>query len=164
MSGIEEAASTWKAPEQTVSDRIRALARAGHSRAEIAKLLGKRYQHVRNVLEADKLKATPAPSPAKAPRSSRSLFPARMIVGADGRLEVPQEALRALGAGPGDVLIGTFRDGDFRLTDPVTSARRVRARIMASDKGAGSAVDELIAERRAEAAREDAEAAWPTHG
>ena len=41
--------------EMTVSDKIRALDAAGHPRAEIARVLGKRYQHVRNVLEADKL-------------------------------------------------------------------------------------------------------------
>lgn len=35
---------------QTKSDKIRFLARAGYSRAEIAKFLGIRYQHVRNVL------------------------------------------------------------------------------------------------------------------
>jgi len=34
----------------TTSDRIRALAKAGHSRVEISKLLGKSYQHVRKVL------------------------------------------------------------------------------------------------------------------
>jgi len=45
------------ASSATVSDKIRALNEAGYSRAEIAKLLGKRYQHVRNVLEADKIRA-----------------------------------------------------------------------------------------------------------
>ena len=36
----------------TTSDKIRALDAAGYSRAEIAKFLGKLYQHVRNVLVA----------------------------------------------------------------------------------------------------------------
>ncbi|HXQ46159.1 MAG TPA: hypothetical protein VN806_06050, partial [Caulobacteraceae bacterium] len=40
-------------PYATTSDRIRALAAAGAPRAEIARFLGKRYQHVRNVLEGD---------------------------------------------------------------------------------------------------------------
>lgn len=47
------------ADEATVSGQIRALARLGWSRAEIARALGKRYQHVRNVLEDDK-RRTPA--------------------------------------------------------------------------------------------------------
>src|SRR5476649_533140 len=37
----------------TVADKIRALAGAGVPRADIARFLGKRYQHVRNVLEGD---------------------------------------------------------------------------------------------------------------
>lgn len=36
--------------EQTTSAKIRGLNAAGFSRSEIAKFLGKRYQHVRNVL------------------------------------------------------------------------------------------------------------------
>ena len=36
----------------TKSSKIRKLAAAGHSRADIAKALGIRYQHVRNVLVA----------------------------------------------------------------------------------------------------------------
>lgn len=41
------------APHATVADKIRALASAGVPRADIARFLGKRYQHVRNVLEGD---------------------------------------------------------------------------------------------------------------
>src|SRR5580704_10924033 len=37
----------------TVADKIRALSAAGVPRADIARFLGKRYQHVRNVLEGD---------------------------------------------------------------------------------------------------------------
>lgn len=41
----------------SVSDKIRELNDMGVSRAQIAKLLGKRYQHVRNVLVGDLRKA-----------------------------------------------------------------------------------------------------------
>jgi hypothetical protein len=34
----------------TTSDKIRALAQANYDRTEISKILGVRYQHVRNVL------------------------------------------------------------------------------------------------------------------
>ncbi|MGN6101629.1 MAG: DUF7662 domain-containing protein [Devosia sp.] len=44
-------------PTLSTSDKIRALHNHGVPRAEIAKLLNKRYQHVRNVLVADELKA-----------------------------------------------------------------------------------------------------------
>jgi hypothetical protein len=40
-------------PHATVAGKIRALAAAGVPRADIARFLGKRYQHVRNVLEGD---------------------------------------------------------------------------------------------------------------
>lgn len=43
--------------ELNVSEKIRALGNLGVPRAEIAKLLGKRYQHVRNVLVANEQKA-----------------------------------------------------------------------------------------------------------
>jgi hypothetical protein len=43
--------------ELNVSEKIRALGNLGVPRAEIAKLLGKRYQHVRNVLIAEEQKA-----------------------------------------------------------------------------------------------------------
>jgi hypothetical protein len=41
------------AQHATVADKIRSLATAGYPRADIARFLGKRYQHVRNVLEDD---------------------------------------------------------------------------------------------------------------
>ncbi len=44
-------------PNLNTSQKIRALARLGLPRAEIARLLGKRYQHVRNVLVAEQAKA-----------------------------------------------------------------------------------------------------------
>ncbi|MBX9795632.1 hypothetical protein [Sphingomonas sp.] len=41
----------------TISDKIRALHQAGASRAEIARFLERRYQHVRNVLIEDERRA-----------------------------------------------------------------------------------------------------------
>src|SRR5690242_1483542 len=49
--------------DMSIADKIRALDAGGLPRAEIARRLGKRYQHVRNVLEGDKLRAL-APSGA----------------------------------------------------------------------------------------------------
>ena len=39
----------------TISGKIRALDKAGFTRADISRILNKRYQHVRNVLEQDKM-------------------------------------------------------------------------------------------------------------
>ena len=41
---------------ETVSNKIRYLDKAGFTRADISRILNKRYQHVRNVLEEDKKK------------------------------------------------------------------------------------------------------------
>jgi hypothetical protein len=53
----EEIEKIKRDPGLNISDRIRALDKLGMPRAEIARELGKRYQHVRNVLEAGKSKA-----------------------------------------------------------------------------------------------------------
>lgn len=41
---------------ESVSNKIRYLDKAGFTRADISRILNKRYQHVRNVLEEDKKK------------------------------------------------------------------------------------------------------------
>jgi len=42
--------------QTTVSAKIRFLDKEGFTRADISRILNKRYQHVRNVLEEDKKK------------------------------------------------------------------------------------------------------------
>lgn len=49
-SALDLSALPEKYRSLNTSDRIRAMYRDGYSRGAIAKLLGKRYQHVRNVL------------------------------------------------------------------------------------------------------------------
>jgi AbrB family looped-hinge helix DNA binding protein len=71
-----------------------------------------------------------------------------------GRIVIPAAVRAALGVGPGDDLIGTFEDGEFRLTTRTEKIRRLQERVRLLDKGSGSVVDEFIAERRAEAERE----------
>jgi hypothetical protein len=53
MTEDSERLNVIAAPHATVADKIRALAGAGVARADIARFLGKRYQHIRNVLEGD---------------------------------------------------------------------------------------------------------------
>lgn len=156
MSGVEEAGMGCKGAEATVSDRIRALDRAGHSRAEIARLLGKRYQHVRNVLEADKAKgtlmaqSTPPQSATQPLRGDRFRF----VVGADGILTLTAEAQAALGVQPGSVIIGLMRGESMMLTEGGVSSRRARDRCAPYIQPGVSVVDEFIADRRKEAERE----------
>lgn len=156
MSQLE--AQQIVAAEATVADKIRALDRAGHSRAEIARLLGKRYQHVRNVLEADRVARDaapppPVPSAGMADRGADFAGAIRLVVDADGALRLPPEARGVLGMRPGQVLIAEV--GRDRVT--ILNAGAAMARLdamMAPLRGAGLplASEELIADRRIEAA------------
>ncbi len=112
----------------TIADRIRLLDRRGYKRAEIARILDKRYQHVRNVLERDgaAAKADAADDTAAVPGPDRVL---RFEVAADGTLRLPPEVLRGLDIPGGGLLTGRLSDG--RLTPGRTAGRAA--------KGAGGA-------------------------
>ncbi|MBX3485700.1 AbrB/MazE/SpoVT family DNA-binding domain-containing protein [Phenylobacterium sp.] len=151
----------------TWADKIRALDAAGHSRAEIQKLLGKRYQHVRNVLEGDKFgrrSRTPAAIPEyEAPPEHGGVAEPmqtfggvhRLTVEADGSIRLPAAAQAVLGLRPGSVLIAELGEDRLVILNAGAAMARVDA-LMAPFRWQGGplASDELIAERRAEAARE----------
>lgn len=144
---------------ETVADRIRLLDRSGYARADIARILGKRYAHVRNVLERDAATAAPPPQvPQDAPGPDDVL---RLEVGADGTLRLPPGMLRGLEVPKGGVLSARLVDGQLTLVAPLVALRRVQARlrpVAEKMRAEGrSLVDELIAERRAEASREEGE-------
>lgn len=153
----------------TVSDKIRALAAMGLARAEIARVLGKRYQHVRNVLEADKLRdhgggvAEDAPSTFDAGPSGPvmtftqpggGLF--RLVLDGSGRLEVPVELSQAWGLKPGSVLTGRLQGDEFSIVTQATSIRRAQEIVMRLIPRDVSLSEELIADRRREAVSEEA--------
>jgi AbrB family looped-hinge helix DNA binding protein len=71
-----------------------------------------------------------------------------------GRIVIPAAIRAALGLRTGDTLIARVEDGELRLTSRAEALRRLQAKIRAWDRGTGSVVDEFLAERRAEAARE----------
>jgi bifunctional DNA-binding transcriptional regulator/antitoxin component of YhaV-PrlF toxin-antitoxin module len=151
--------------DATVADKIRALAAAGYPRAEIARLLGKRYQHVRNVLEGDKLApgmaegdATPF-EPKVHPTEWRGGGVFRMEMDAAGRLALPKEVIEAWGLKAGSVIMGHLDGEAIELIDGLTAARRVRERFQQRFPPDGTSwADELIADRRRDAAREDDDA------
>src|SRR5262245_18862833 len=86
----------------TVSAKIRALADQGMSRADIARRLDIRYQHVRNVLEYDKARQAKA-AEAAAPASAESIAPIKTRLGPDGRVVIPAPFRDALSLKEGDV-------------------------------------------------------------
>jgi hypothetical protein len=157
----------------TVSDKIRALNDLGHPRADIARLLGKRYQHVRNVLEADKLggrefrRAVPTGGVAEGTRQfegpaspereveDRGGGAYRLVVRDDGSVVLPPAVREAFGLrGPGAVLARLEGD-EFKLYSAETGLRRARALLAPHMRPGVSWADELIADRREEQVRED---------
>jgi AbrB family looped-hinge helix DNA binding protein len=72
----------------------------------------------------------------------------------NGRILIPLALRRALGVKPGDKLVLEAEDGTMRVSTRETQLREVQAIARKFLAGKPSLVDELIAERRAEAARE----------
>lgn len=124
------------ARQTTVADKIRALAAEGVPRADIARFLGKRYQHVRNVLEddaqgrpegggyvlgkADLSGVQEGPRPfdrdddaAYIDRRSATAF--WLEVKPDGTLPLSQEIVEILGAEPGRRIFAKIADGRLTL-------------------------------------------------
>jgi bifunctional DNA-binding transcriptional regulator/antitoxin component of YhaV-PrlF toxin-antitoxin module len=83
-------------------------------------------------------------------------------VDASGRLVVPAELRAQLGLdGPGELLM-TVVDGELRAMTRATAIRKAQEIVRAHIKpGSPSMLDELLAERRAEAARFAAECDKP---
>lgn len=78
----------------------------------------------------------------------------RVKLGEGGRISLPAAYRRELGLRPGDELIVRLEDGVISVTSPklaIARARRILGRYI---EGRGSLAGSLIADRRAEAARE----------
>lgn len=103
-------------------------------------------------------KAMTAPSPAKSDFERADMARRRLDIAPDGRILVPADMRAAMLAEGGGPILAEVVDGELRLITPRAAIRKVRRMIAESDWGGGSVVDELIAERRAEALRDDAEA------
>jgi hypothetical protein len=165
-------------PHSTVSDRIRALDAAGVPRADIARFLGKRYQHVRNVLEGDAvqgggggyvlgkadLSGLQEETAMFADDVDRQRFVQarlgvhfRLVIRPDGSIFVPAEVAASFGVGPGDILMGHISGDDFNLVSGQTALRRAQEAVRKMIPPGVNLADELIADRRREAEREEAD-------
>lgn len=71
-----------------------------------------------------------------------------------GRLQIPAAFRRELGISDGDVVMMRVQDGELRLWTRDAAIRRAQEMYRKHAKPGVSLVDELIAERRAEAERE----------
>ncbi len=71
-----------------------------------------------------------------------------------GRLVIPAEHRRALGLEIGDEVILRVEGGELRILTRTEAIKRAQEKVRRHVKGSRSLVDELSAERRAEAGRE----------
>ncbi|MFP5070890.1 AbrB/MazE/SpoVT family DNA-binding domain-containing protein [Pseudonocardia nantongensis] len=80
-----------------------------------------------------------------------------VIVNRDGRVLIPAQVRRDLGLSEGSALLLSVEDGRVVMESRDQLVARIRREVAASWQGDPdtSAADELIAERRAEAATED---------
>ena len=82
--------------------------------------------------------------------------PGAEITGDDqGRVTIPAKVRRAAGIGAGVPLVAYGEDGRVVIETREQLADRIRHDVAAAWTGKGSVVDELITDRRADAARED---------
>lgn len=72
-----------------------------------------------------------------------------------GRVLIPQELREQLGVNEGDLLVGELVDGQLTLMSRATALRKAQELVRQYVPAGVSLVDELIAERRADAAREN---------
>jgi AbrB family looped-hinge helix DNA binding protein len=77
-----------------------------------------------------------------------------LTVNEQGRVTIPAQIRRAAGIEAGVPLVVYVEDGRVVIETREQLAKRTRREVAAAWVGEGSVVDELIAERRAEAARE----------
>lgn len=77
-----------------------------------------------------------------------------LTVSADGAVTLPASMRVAMMLDDDGRVTARVVDGELRLISPRAALRQVQRLIAERDAGTGSAVDELIAERRAEAQRE----------
>lgn len=81
-----------------------------------------------------------------------------VIVGEQGRIVIPARLRHELGLKPGDELMARVKDGQLVLEELDHALLRVQDKIQEVSQGR-SLVDELIAERRREALKEQEELA-----
>ncbi len=151
-------------PRGTVADKIRALAAAGAPRADIARFLGKRYQHVRNVLEGD-AQAGGGYVLGRADLSGVQEEPVRFAADPseieprgpgvywlrprpDGSLPLPQEVADALGA-PQSRVFAKLEDGVLTIISAVTAMKEAQDLVRKYVPAGTNVVDEFIAGRKA---------------
>jgi antitoxin component of MazEF toxin-antitoxin module len=154
----------------TKSEKIRVLGRKGVPTAEIARFLGIRYQHARNVLvdagvHGGMAEAAPQPIVPKqrgletnvAPPSGLPVSASTWVdLDAAGRLQIPAHLMAQLEVGPGSSLYVSVSEDGLELLSRRGAIKRAQ-RIAAKYKRPGvSEVDVFLEDKRKEAREDDA--------
>jgi hypothetical protein len=155
MADDPERLGAIAARHATVADKIRALASAGVARADIARFLGKRYQHVRNVLEDDAQRRSESgggqsggyvlgkadlsgvrEGPRPFEREDDAVYIERrsptafwLEVKPDGSLPLPREIAEVLAAEPGRRVFAKIKDGRLTLMSGEAAHEEARAMV-----------------------------------
>jgi bifunctional DNA-binding transcriptional regulator/antitoxin component of YhaV-PrlF toxin-antitoxin module len=142
------------------SDKIRALARHGALTADIARYLDIRYQHARNVLVQsglhNKLKGADDESRNSADTGAGRVPKSTWIEIDDlGRLQLPAGFMEAAGIRGGQQINVRVSDDGIEILSKRGALQRAQEIVGEFVPPGVSLVDELIAERRREANRDD---------
>lgn len=76
---------------------------------------------------------------------------------ANGRLSIPAKQRKALGLENGGMVVSTLENGELRIRPIGAVIAEIQAMVAPYRKASGDTVDQFIADRRAEAAREERE-------
>ena len=139
------------------SEKMRALAKAGYSRGDIARYLGTSYQFVRNVLVREEARAAGLTKVSDAPSVASDRNSNRVRLGPSGQIAIPDAIVKSLGLKEGDTLIVTSEDDEIRLMTIATAVRKAQAIVRQYVPAGVSLVDELLEDRRREVEREQGE-------
>ena len=149
----------------SISEKIRRLAAAGFTRGQIAKLIDRSYQQVRQVLVEDERRAArqasgapqsmAAAGVAEAPTTFGGIY--RLEIEENGVVRLPPAVMAALQVTTGSILISELGEDRLTLLSPRAAWRKVQDLVASMNIPPDRLLsEELIADRRAEAAREDA--------
>lgn len=94
------------------------------------------------------------PGPETLPDGTVRYF---LIAGPKGRVLLPADTRAALGLEEGDVITAWLKDGELRMHSHLHGLRKLQTEAASMAKGSGYVSDELIAERRAESAKDEEE-------
>jgi AbrB family looped-hinge helix DNA binding protein len=135
----------------TKSSKIRKLDSAGYERADIARFLDIRYQHVRNVLIHAEHKKQHVKE-----NNNTDIPPERVWVqvGSEGRMVIPAPYRQNLDIEGGGHVLLLLEEGEVRMIGRDAAIARAQALVAKYVPEGVSLVDELLAERRREVERE----------